>query len=444
MNHFYNNAVLAIDRPGVKKIVAALFLMLAFSFSPNVQAQLMPQLVFQNPTLEAGSAGADGAVYRFSNVATGIDALVIIVQRSGGNVTLSNIDITSSGSANAFQPQVNRFGNNSNSSWYMDFAVHFVAAGTTNELPAGSGIIYKATIYDIDGDGQRIREFVEAYEQDGYQVDPSTQLAISPSTVTYGSNTYSGTQFLGPVTNYTDIDVNAPLVSATINYTNRNLIGFRIGASNSTGTSSTAAARYSSILFNNFLYIAPGTLPVDLISFSARLNKDEVVLDWTTANEVNFSHFTIQRSTDGKSFTDIGTVAGKQSSGSANTLYSYTDDTDVQSTIVYYRLKMVDQDATYKYSAIKQVNKSQAVSKGSVQVYPNPVASELRVSIPTSWQGKKVSYIIYNGNGVVIRQQVINSASQTELFNLSGVPAGFYTIRVTKDAETIVKQFVKN
>lgn len=446
MIRFYNHPITA-NRRGIKTIALSICLVfvLSFSFINSSIAQIVPQLVFQSPTLESGSAGADGAVYRFSNVTTGIDVLVTIVGRSSGNVSLSNIDVTSTGSANAFQPQISYSGNNANQNWYMDFSIHFVAGGTNNELPAGSGIIYKATAYDIDGDDSRIREFIQDFLASSYQVDPSTQLTISPVTVTYGSSTYTGTEFLGPITNYSNIDVNAPLVSATLSYANQNIIGYRIGARNTTGISGFASARYSSILFNNFLYIAPGQpLPVDLTSFSAKLNKTTSVLDWATANEVNFSHFIIQRSTNGSSFTDIGTVAGKQSTGSAGTSYTFSDNISaVQSTIVYYRLKMVDQDGSFKYSDIEIVRKSNDQDQASILVYPNPVISELRVTIPDSWQGKTVSYVIYNGSGSIVAQKLNNNAGQTEIFNLSGAPAGLYIIKVIKDTERITKQFVK-
>lgn len=446
MTQFYFNAVLEALRRGITKISTALFLtvLLSFSFISFSNAQPV-HLSFQNPTRIFGTAGADGAVYRFSNVTTGIDALVTIIRRSSSRVVLSSMDITSTGSAAAFQPQIDRTGNNANRSWYMDFSVHFVAAGTTNELPTGSTITYKTTAYDIDGNGDHIREYVQAYLASSYQLnDPASQLTVTSVNATFNSVNYSGTEFYGPTTNYTDISTGSPKVSATLSYGNQKLIYFRLGARNNSNSSDAASNRYYSLDFTNFLYIAPAsTLPLTLLSFNAKLANNVSVLDWVTANEVNFSHFTIQRSTDGASFTDIATVNGKQAGGSANTSYTYTDNSVVQSSIVYYRLKMVDQDETFNYSPIVLVNRSQVQNQAAVIVYPNPVVSELRVTIPNSWQGKTVSYTIYGGNGNVITQKVVASAGQTETFNFSGIAAGLYTIRVTKDAETIVKQFVK-
>ena len=451
MNLFYNNPIVMTCRRAAKATALGVCLLLAFV--PFSNAQIVPQLSFQNPQLISGTDMQDGAVYRFSNVTTGIDALVTIVGRShpkpGGSnptdyVDIYNMDITSTGPINAFQPDVSFVGNAGNKDWWVDFSVHFVAAGTTNELPSGSGIIYKVTTFDTDGDGTGVREYIQGFGATSYQTSSSTQLTVSPVSRTYGSTLYSGTEFLGPVAAVGSyIDTTAADVSATLNYANQNTVYFRTGARNANSNWSDPD-RYYSLLFNNFLYIAPGPLPVNLLSFTAKLNKNNTALDWTTANEVNFSHFVVQRGTDGKSFSDIGTVAGKQSSGSANTVYAFTDNANVQATIIYYRLKMVDVDGTYKYSEIKLVRTSGGGNQASVLVYPNPVVSELRVTIPDSWQSKKISFTIYNSIGNAIIQRTINSAGQTEIFNLAAVTPGLYTVRVIKDSETIVKQFVKN
>lgn len=455
MNHFYKNPIVTTCRGDIKttatRICAVFVLFLSFIVSSS--AQIVPQLTFQNPQLISGTDKADGAVYRFSNVTTGIDALFTIVGRSDANpggvnptnyVELSEVDMTFSGSNNAFQPRVTFIGNNANKDWWIDFNIHFVAAGTTDELPAGSSIIYKAAIFDIDGDNNSVREYNQSFGATSYQTNPGTALTVSSVSRVYGSTSYSGTEFLGALTDYSEIDVNASDVSATLSYVNQNSIYFRVGGRNS-GSSSGDGDRLNSILIKDFLYVAPGsTLPVDLTSFTAKLNKTTSVLDWATANEINFSHFIIQRSTNGSSFTDIGTVTGKQSAGSASTSYTFSDNISaVQSTIVYYRLKMVDQDASFKYSDIEIVRKSDGQDQASILVYPNPVISELRVTIPDSWQGKTVSYVIYNGSGSIVQQKLSNNAGQTEIFSLSGSPAGLYVVKVTKDGETIVKQLIK-
>ena len=101
-------------------------------------------LVFKNAVLESGVAGADGGVYRFSDVSTNIDALVKITGRSGSLVTLVSIDINSSGWDKAFQPEVTY--NNGTATgvadWWMEFEISFVE----NKGLIGNTAIHKLLI----------------------------------------------------------------------------------------------------------------------------------------------------------------------------------------------------------------------------------------------------------------------------------------------------------
>src|SRR5688500_4215871 len=72
----------------------------------SMQAQVIPEFIFRNPVLESGTALKDGAKYRFANAAKDIDAMVEIKRRSGSNVVINNIDLTSFGWDKAFQPEL--------------------------------------------------------------------------------------------------------------------------------------------------------------------------------------------------------------------------------------------------------------------------------------------------------------------------------------------------
>ncbi|MFM9851485.1 MAG: GEVED domain-containing protein [Sphingomonadaceae bacterium] len=105
---------------------------------------------FVAPTLESGTALSVGAVYRFSNVAPGVDARVRVDAMSVAGA-LAFID-RDTGLVNNFQPELG--GANARS---VDFTIFFVAAGTNNPLT----IDLAATAIDIDGDGVSIREYAE-------------------------------------------------------------------------------------------------------------------------------------------------------------------------------------------------------------------------------------------------------------------------------------------
>ncbi len=59
------------------------------------------------------------------------------------------------------------------------------------------------------------------------------------------------------------------------------------------------------------------TLPVNIASFSDSLNDKIVRLNWQTFQEINSSHFEVQRNNDANSFEPIATVIARGLSGIA-------------------------------------------------------------------------------------------------------------------------------
>jgi hypothetical protein len=173
------------------------------------------------------------------------------------------------------------------------------------------------------------------------------------------------------------------------------------------------------------------------------LDNGKASLKWVSATELNFSHYSVQRSFDGKDFTDVSMVlsSGKDLN---NVSYAYTENVSNVNGLVYYRLKMVDIDGKYKYSAIRILKVNAAGSALSISTYPNPVANELRITIPSQWQDRKVVYDMFNTSGKMVKRYVSQRASQTEVLYLNDVNAGSYVIRLSSGDETLAQQIVKS
>jgi hypothetical protein len=127
----------------------------------SVYSQVIPELVFQNPVLQSGVAGNDGAEYLFSNVGTNLDAVVKIKGRSSNTVVLSSIDTSGPGLGytKAFQPVLGIPGTApANSTWSMDFRITFYKAGTNSKANISQFFV---TGIDIDGDGSTLNEWAE-------------------------------------------------------------------------------------------------------------------------------------------------------------------------------------------------------------------------------------------------------------------------------------------
>ena len=117
-------------------------------------------------------------------------------------------------------------------------------------------------------------------------------------------------------------------------------------------------------------------LPLTLISFHAVKEKDEVHLKWETDNEINLSGFEIQRSQDASHFETIGIIQPKNNN--SRQVYQSADKKPPKG-IIYYRLKIPDQNGSIKYSEIIKIDNRNG--KLWVEVSPVPFQNKIYISI---------------------------------------------------------------
>jgi hypothetical protein len=187
-------------------------------------------------------------------------------------------------------------------------------------------------------------------------------------------------------------------------------------------------------------------LPVKLISFSAFLiNDQKVAIKWITAEEINVSHFVIERSIDGQNFSEVGTVFAYGNTTS-KIEYSFSDNiSSVTAAVVYYRLRSVDIDGKFEYSDTRIIRlDKKAENTITILTYPNPVTNELKVTIPANWQNKRVNYELLGLNGQSSKKVEVVNSSQTETINISNLQSGLYFMRVSFEGQTIQQKIIKN
>ena len=149
----------------------------------------------------------------------------------------------------------------------------------------------------------------------------------------------------------------------------------------------------------------------------------------------------MQRSTDGLNFDDAAIIFTDGNSDIRKE-YKYTDHLpSFNAPIYYYRLKEVDLDEKFQYSETVIVKTSE--DKGKVTVYPNPVAAELRVTVPDSWQTKTIAYSVFNERGSLVRQVISEDAGQTQTLHVQDLPAGLYIIKTASGKDVAVQPFIK-
>lgn len=179
---------------------------------------------------------------------------------------------------------------------------------------------------------------------------------------------------------------------------------------------------------------APGTpLPVDLVSFTAKLRNNKVALNWVTASEKNNASFVVERSQDARTFTAILTREGKGNT-ETRTSYDAVDENPLTGTS-YYRLKQVDFDGTAKYSSPVAVTN---LGAKEVAMYPNPTEDVLNIQLAGSMDGVPVS--VSDLTGRVVLTQVLNGNGQ---LNLGGLRSGTYLVTVGEGNAKVTRRIVK-
>lgn len=443
----------------MKLFIKSVFTVILLTTATNLFAQsgnngnggnnnFIPELVFQNPAVVSGTAGQDGAVYKFSNVATDIDATVKIVGRSSSSVVLKSIDTSSIGWPKAFQPVLGMPGNvPANQNWWMEFEIRFFKAGTDQKKKIKG---FQVTAIDIDGDNYYIQEYIQMNKVKSVSYSPVTYLVESlPMSFLSdpGNNDdeeedgETNKMIQGPIQNFTNIDTAATGVMATFSYENKSKITFRYGGKSNGAGSSTVGERLNSLWFKAFSLAPQGTLPVTFYSFTASYDKKNVVLNWTATTDDTFSHYVVERSTDGKNYSEIGIVF---TTGALLTNYQFKDVAIGSPTnVVFYRLRYKSSKET-TYSAIRVVKLNSREQDLQIITYPNPVTSELRVTLPNEWQGKQVQLELYSTNGTRMQSLQLASASQTETIRTSSLAKGFYIVKASCSGETLQQRIIKD
>jgi hypothetical protein len=169
-----------------------------------------------------------------------------------------------------------------------------------------------------------------------------------------------------------------------------------------------------------------GVLPITLNEFDAKAENCTSVLNWKTSNETNLNKYEIESSTDGVVFTAVGTV--KPSALNTTGLYQFS--WNQKAGKAYYRLKIIDNDASITYSKIIPVT-SDCADKKLVQLYPNPVNTTQILNVNISGYEKGIKGDLYSATGQFIKSFVLkNGKNGLTVENLS---QGFYTLKISEN-----------
>ncbi|MCW5910841.1 MAG: T9SS type A sorting domain-containing protein [Cyclobacteriaceae bacterium] len=165
-------------------------------------------------------------------------------------------------------------------------------------------------------------------------------------------------------------------------------------------------------------------LPIELISFTAEVVQNEVLLQWSTASEKNNDYFTIQRSQSAEVWEDIATRKGAGNS-QVRKDYQLTDGMPYAG-VSYYRIMQTDFDGTYTFSQVKRV---QVEAGYQLKAWPNPTSGKLTVVTGFKLESQDIRLI--NTVGQTVPVEVFRAGAEAEL-DMQSLPPGIYFLQVRK------------
>lgn len=212
-------------------------------------------------------------------------------------------------------------------------------------------------------------------------------------------------------------------------------VGFRLftvialGAYSLSGTSYNTSSPPAIFIAN-----IANPLPVNVISFTGKALENANQLNWTVAQEVDFSHYEVLRSEDGREFNAVGMVFATENSMDMKS-YSFVD-ASAKSELSYYKLKLVDNNGSVAYTSLVVINRNVIVQTVS-NLFPNPATTQVNIEVQgVSVDNFNVSVQDINGK-IVYKANQVSFLSNVYQVDVSKFNRGVYVIRIEDEIGNI-------
>lgn len=190
--------------------------------------------------------------------------------------------------------------------------------------------------------------------------------------------------------------------------------------------------------FTNFL---PNiALPIMISNFSARIDGQNHLLNWSTTMEQSNAFFKVQRSPDANKFSTIDNVDTKALNGNSNAVINYeAQDEHPQMGHNYYRLQQVDLNGKFTYSQVIDIYRE--ANGNVVSMYPNPTQGILNIAYFMLQEG--ISKIkLSDMSGRILKEIQVNSNKGINTFQLevNELAKGMYMLQTIRSGQEISTQ----
>jgi hypothetical protein len=170
-------------------------------------------------------------------------------------------------------------------------------------------------------------------------------------------------------------------------------------------------------------------LPLELLALTGANLPSGNALKWQTADEINVSHFILERNTEGTYFWEsVGELKANNTSKGINN-YILTDELPLPQA--YYRLKIVDFNGVSFYSKVIFLEKKS--NKTTIKIYPNPATDYVFLDAKEPFN-------------LTIRDvlgRIIDLSESPKIVNLSGYTEGSYFFEIQSKGQVTIQKIIK-
>jgi hypothetical protein len=374
-----------------------------------------------------GTDNSVGAKFKFVGVANNTDAIVTVIAATGG-ATLDVVDDNQLTKPEAFSPRIMI---PDDSTGLVSFEVKLVKSNNNNIRQKMSNM--SLTAMDIDGTIDTTGT-VLIKEMDyiclgwnstvSYQTTGNLGIAVAACDSGFMAQNIEGIE-------YPAVDTTARNVMFTVTGDDFDTFYYKAGGYNNTGA---PLSRQKGLYFKGFAYNA-SALSLNDASFSATVNNGQVLLNWSTSNDLNSKYFVVERSEDAKTFEGIAAV-DRNNTGNYTTIDAAVKNT----TVVYYRIKQVDNNGSTSFSKVLAVRLK--VAETTMSVFPNPFVERLSIAYASTIKANATIRIVnLNGVAVTSKSVVVNKAvNNIQIDNLQNLPKGTYIAMLVVDNSLVATQ----
>ncbi len=189
--------------------------------------------------------------------------------------------------------------------------------------------------------------------------------------------------------------------------------------------------------FSRWTAVEATTLPLELAVFTATPKHGNVYLKWITLSEINNLYFTIQKSTDGTNFTDLGKISGRGNSYTPSQ-YEYTDV--MSAGISYYRLIQTDNKGVTKNLQTITVQEHTALDFCAFQNRSDELTIQL--SGENNHEDVLIELIGSSGNQIDSKLVTKEFFNESIPFSIHSVSTGTYMLSVKNGNDFIIKKII--